>query len=71
MTKFVVINADSNLPVDPRHPYRDTSAARPFDSQGKAEAFAAILGGSRDGEPVTRCTPGHEGEAKYQVREVK
>jgi hypothetical protein len=70
MAKFVVINADSGLPIDPRHPHRDTSAARPFDSQGQAEAFATIMGGSRDGEPVTRCTKGHEGEAKYQVKEV-
>ena len=65
--KFVVINADSGLPVDPRHPYSDVVApSRTFDTPGQAEVFAVVVGGS-----MTRCTPGHEGEAKHQVREVE
>ena len=62
MAKWFVVNRDSGLKVSPSHPYRDTDAARGFDSKGQAEAMAVVLGGA-----ATRVTPGHEGEAKYGV----
>lgn len=67
MTGWIVVNVDSGLAVDPQHPYNDTAApSRDFDTQGEADAFAAVVGGG-----MPRCTPGHEGEAKHQAREVK
>jgi hypothetical protein len=64
--KYIVINADSGLAVNPTHPYNDTAApSRTFDTPEQAEAFAVVIGGG-----MPRCTPGHEDEPKHQVREA-